>query len=100
MFARINIVYEYRDDALQIPRNAILDSDGRQSVFIVVNETAERRAIAPGLINNGWVEITEGLEGHEQVVVVGQGGLKTGTVVQIVDVMDADGPAGELATAR
>ena len=100
MFARINIVYEYRDDALQIPRNAIIDSDGRQSVFIVVDETAERRAIKPGLINNGWVEIAEGLEGHEQVVVVGQGGLKTGTAVQIVDVMDADGPAGELATAR
>lgn len=100
MFARINIVYEYREDALQIPRNAILDSDGRQSVFIVVGETAERRPIETGLINNGWVEIADGLEGNEQVVVVGQGGLKTGTVVKVVDAMGADGPASEPATAR
>jgi hypothetical protein len=41
--------------------------------------------VQTGLANNGWIEITGGLEGSEQVVVVGQGGLKTGTVVKVVD---------------
>ena len=49
-----------------------------------------------GLVNDGWVEVTEGLKGDERVVVVGQAGLKTGTVVKVVD---GAAPAGA-ATAR
>jgi len=46
---------------------------------------AEQKPVQTGLANNGWVEITGGLTGDEQVVVVGQGGLKTGTAVKVVD---------------
>jgi membrane fusion protein (multidrug efflux system) len=85
MFARVNIVYERRENALQLPRNSILDADGEQSVFVIVNNKAEQRRIATGLSNNGWIEVLEGLKGDERVVVVGQGGLKTGTAVKVVD---------------
>jgi len=85
MFARVNIVYERRENALQVPRNAIVDSDGEQSVFVVSGDKAEQRRIVPGLINGGWVEVKEGLKGDERIVVVGQGGLKTGTLVKVVD---------------
>jgi membrane fusion protein (multidrug efflux system) len=85
MFARVNIVYERRDDALQVPRTAILDGDGDQSVYVIVNGKAEQRRVKPGLSNSGWVEIVEGLQGDESVVVVGQGGLKTGTPVKVVE---------------
>jgi membrane fusion protein (multidrug efflux system) len=93
MFARVNIVYERRENALQVPRNSILDSDGGQSVFVVAGDKAEQRTVVPGLVNGGWVEIKEGLKGDERIVVVGQGGLKTGTSVKVVDTADtADGP--------
>ncbi len=85
MFARVNIVYERRENALQVPRNAILDSDGSQSVFVVEDSKAAQRRIVPGLTNGGWVEVKEGLKGDERIVVVGQGGLKTGTLVKVVD---------------
>lgn len=85
MFARVNIVYERREDALQLPRTAILDADGEQSVYVVVNGKAEQRKVQTGLANNGWVEVTQGLKGDERVVVVGQAGLKTGTAVKVVD---------------
>jgi membrane fusion protein (multidrug efflux system) len=85
MFARVNIVYERRDDALQLPRTAILDADGEQSVYVVVNGKAEQRHIQTGLANNGWVEVLKGLKGDENVVVIGQAGLKTGTAVKVVD---------------
>jgi len=85
MFARVNIVYERRENALQLPRNSILDADGEQSVFVIVNNKAEQRRIATGLSNNGWIEVLDGLKGDERVVVVGQGGLKTGTAVKVVD---------------
>jgi membrane fusion protein (multidrug efflux system) len=101
MFARVNIVYERRDDALQLPRNAILDADGEQSVFVVVNGKAEQRRIRTGLANNGWIEVLEGLKGDERVVVVGQAGLKTGTVVKVVDgSTPAGAPATDQAKAR
>ena len=49
MFARVNIVYERRTDALQLPRTAILDADGEQSVFVIANGKAEQRTIRTGL---------------------------------------------------
>ncbi|NJD32675.1 MAG: efflux RND transporter periplasmic adaptor subunit, partial [Gammaproteobacteria bacterium] len=101
MFARVNIVYERRENALQLPRNAILDADGEQSVFIVANGKAEQRRIQTGLANNGWVEVLQGLKGDERVVVVGQAGLKTGTVVKVVDTSaPAGAPAADKAKAR
>jgi membrane fusion protein, multidrug efflux system len=101
MFARVNVVYERRDDALQLPRSAILDADGDQSVFIVVSGKAQQRRIETGLVNNGWVEVVKGLKGDERVVVVGQAGLKSGTAVKVVDdSAPAQAPAGGKAKAK
>lgn len=85
MFARVNIVYERRQDALQLPRTAILDADGQQSVYVVAQGKAEQRVIRTGLANGGWIEVLDGLKGDERVVTVGQAGLKSGTPVKIVD---------------
>jgi membrane fusion protein, multidrug efflux system len=84
MFARVGIVFERRADTLTIPRIALLDSDGSSNVFVVSSGKAEQRAIKTGLANSGRVEVTEGLEGAEQVVVVGQNGLKDGNPVRVV----------------
>ncbi len=89
MFARVNIVYERRENALQLPRAAIVDGDGEQSVFVVADGKAVQRPVVTGLANNGWIEVVEGLEASERVVVVGQGGLKTGTPVKVVEAMAA-----------
>jgi membrane fusion protein (multidrug efflux system) len=84
MFARVGIVFERRADTLTIPRIALLDSDGSSNVFVVNSGKAEQRAIKTGLANAGRVEIIQGLEGAEQVVVVGQNGLKDGNPVRVV----------------
>ena len=97
MFARVNIVYERRENALQLPRNAMLDADGEQSVFVIVKGKAEQRHIRTGLTNSGMVEVLEGLKGDEQVVVVGQAGLKTGTAVRVVEADAAAVPANAKA---
>ena len=84
MFARVGIVFERRADALTIPRVALLDTDGSSNVFVVTAGKAEQRAIKTGLSNAGRVEIIEGLKGNEQIVVVGQNGLKDGNPVRVV----------------
>ena len=84
MFSRVGIVFERRTDALTIPRIALLDTDGAANVFVVTGGKAEQRAIKIGLSSAGKVEVTEGLTGTEQVVVVGQNGLKDGNPVRVV----------------
>ena len=84
MFARVGIVFERRSDTLTIPRIALLDTDGSANVFVISAGKAEQRPIKTGLSNAGKVEVTEGLTGTEQVVVVGQNGLKDGNPVRVV----------------
>jgi len=84
MFARLGIVYERREQALQIPRTAIVDNEDGPTVFVVEADKAQQRPIRIGLANAGFVEVTAGLKGTEQVVVVGQSGLKSGNAVRVV----------------
>ncbi len=85
MFARVAIVYERKPNALQIPRTALLDSEGAPRVFVVKDGKAAERSLKLGLSNGGWIEVTEGLKDGEQVIVVGQGAVKPGTAVRIVN---------------
>lgn len=85
MFARVAIVYQRKSDALQIPRTALLDDDGPPKVFVVVDGKAEERAVELGLLNGAMVEVVAGLADGDRVVVVGQGALKPGAAVRIVN---------------
>ena len=85
MFARVAIVYERKPDALQIPRTALLDGDGPPKVFVVVDGKAAERSVRLGLSSGAMIEVLEGLTDGEQVVVVGQGAVKPGAAVRIVN---------------
>jgi membrane fusion protein (multidrug efflux system) len=85
MFARVAIVYERKPDALQIPRTALLDGDGPPKVFVVEKGKAVERTVKLGLSNGALIEVTDGLKDGEQVVVVGQGAVKPGAAVRIVN---------------
>jgi membrane fusion protein (multidrug efflux system) len=89
MFARIGIVFERKPEALQIPRVALVETDGERSVFVVQNGVARQRPVETGLADAGNVEILGGLSGDEQVIVVGQGGLKDGNKVRVVTLQAA-----------
>ncbi|MEQ8207656.1 MAG: efflux RND transporter periplasmic adaptor subunit [Woeseia sp.] len=84
MFARIGIVSDVHADALQVPRSAIVDDGGETSVFVVDGETVSRRTIRTGFVANGNIEIVEGLNDGEQIIVVGQTGLRDGSRVELI----------------
>jgi hypothetical protein len=46
---------------------------------------ASERAVSLGLSNGAMIEVVEGLKDGEQVVVVGQGAVKPGAAVRIVN---------------
>lgn len=85
MFARVNIVYDMHADALQIPRSAVVEEGGESSVFVVSDETAHRRSVRTGYVENGKVEILDGIDDEEAFVLVGQAGLKEGSKVTVIN---------------
>ena len=84
MFARVGIVFDRRADALTIPRAALVENDAVQAVFVVENNKARQRTLTTGLANGADIEVLDGLNGSEQIVAVGQNGLKDGNRVRVV----------------
>lgn len=84
MFGRINIVHDKHVGALQVPRSAIVEDADEMIVFVVEDTSAHRRVVRTGYGSAGQIEILEGLDGSEQIVVVGQSGLRDGAKVEIV----------------
>ncbi len=85
MFGRVSIVYETRDQVTVLPREALISEDGNYSVFTVTDNVASRQEISTGLVNGRYIEITDGLEAGQQVVVTGQGTLSNGSHIEIIN---------------
>ena len=88
MFGRISIVSDKRSDAMQIPRSAIIEDAGNSTVFVLSDDTVERKLIRTGYSDGGFVEVLEGLNDGDSFVVVGQASLKDGTRVVVIDESD------------
>lgn len=84
MFGRFNIIWDARRDVLLVPRVAVVDDGASDSVFVVTGGTAERRAVRTGYTRGPQVEIVTGLEEGEEIVVVGQSGLRDKAKVEVV----------------
>jgi membrane fusion protein (multidrug efflux system) len=111
MFARVNAVFGSRPSALVIPEEAIVPQGGRTFVVKVVpgekpdTLVSQRVPVKVGLRQPGKVEILEGLELEDTVVIAGHQRLqKDGTPVRVVDMSKPGGgkpaaaPAGGAST--
>jgi membrane fusion protein (multidrug efflux system) len=81
MFGRFTIAYEQHANALLIPAVALLDEEDQPTVYVVSDGVVNRRVVETGIEADGGIEILDGLDENEQVVVAGHGGLRTGTRV-------------------
>jgi membrane fusion protein (multidrug efflux system) len=85
MFGRIGVIYDVHEDALQIPRSAIIEYDGAESVFVVEDGRALRKNVTTGYGSRGMIEVTGGLGEDEQVIVLGQANLKQDSPVTVIN---------------
>lgn len=85
MFGRMNIVYDKHENALQVPRSAIIETATSTSVFVVEDGVAIRKDVQTGFSSEGMIEITDGLADDEDVVTVGHVGLKNETKVVVIN---------------
>ena len=86
MFGRISIVYDKHENALQLPRSALVEDAGQTSVFVVEDDVAIKKVVQTGFSDRGMIEIVAGLVDGENVVTVGQLGLKPDAKVTVVNV--------------
>ena len=85
MFGRMAITYDRHENALQIPRSAIIESATATSVLVEEEGIAIRKAVQTGYSFNGMIEITSGLDDGENVITVGQVGLKSDSRVNVIN---------------
>ena len=85
MFARIGVVYDQHANALLVPRSAIVEDIGQEAVFVVEDGIAKRKLVETGFSSDGKVEILSGLNDTDQIVTVGQVGLKPDVNVEIIN---------------
>jgi RND family efflux transporter MFP subunit len=68
MTAEVQILIYELPDVLQVPLQAIIEEDGEHFCYVIGPEGLERRVVKVGQNNDSFIEIQEGLEEDEQVV--------------------------------
>ena len=81
MFGRFDIAYEKRIDALTIPAAAIIEEDNEVVVYVVAGGEAIRRPVKIGIRDDELVEVLDGLDESDQIVITGQQSLRDGSRV-------------------
>ena len=84
MFAEVSFRTDTSANAIVVPTEAILTSNGRQYVYVVEGEAARYTEITTGLTGTGVTEVVSGLTAGQQLVVVGQSYLSDGDPVRVV----------------
>jgi membrane fusion protein, multidrug efflux system len=93
MFGRINIVTSVHENALIVPRVALLTEDGSAAVYVVVAGKVVRKAVTLGFTSDGRSEILSGLAVGDQVVTLGQNAVREGSLVQVINAPKTATPA-------
>jgi RND family efflux transporter MFP subunit len=83
MFVEVTMIAERREEVPVVPREAVTERGGRKVVFVLKGQRVERREVAIGLGDDEIVEIRQGLETGERIVVRGLETLTDGTRVRV-----------------
>ena len=84
MFVEAAIIAERRTDVSVVPRDAVTDRGGRSVVFVIDGQRAVLRNVSLGLGDDDQVEVREGVEPGERIVVRGLETLTDGSSVRVV----------------
>src|SRR5690606_11231356 len=85
MFGRIDVVYDERQDALTMPRVALLENEGEPAVFVVREEKAVRVPVQLGYMNGEFAEVRAGLNEGDAVVTAGKVAIRDGSAVEVIN---------------
>ena len=83
MFATVYFILKEHQDAITIPKDAMLKDVSGNYVFVVENGKAKKINVSPGLIQNNIVEIKSGLNISSDLITTGQEFVKDNSPVTV-----------------
>ncbi|MDO9464439.1 MAG: efflux RND transporter periplasmic adaptor subunit [bacterium] len=84
MFARVRIDVLEHKGVPYILRDAVIRENGEMYCFIIKDGKACKRKIITGMSEEDKIEVTDGIQEGDSVVITGQQGLKDGQAVEII----------------
>jgi membrane fusion protein (multidrug efflux system) len=87
-FVKVRITTETQMDALSIPKLALVEEGGLRSVFVAEADSVRKVEIHTGLYDETHTEVLDGLEDGAYVVSLGQGGLRSGSRIEVLNADD------------
>lgn len=84
-FVRLSIEREHIDQAVLMPRAALLNGSKETAVFAIVDGKAKRTRVELGGEQDGQVQVLNGLQPGMDVVVMGQAQLIDGDAVDVIN---------------
>jgi membrane fusion protein (multidrug efflux system) len=86
MFVNVHIITATHENAVLVPRDAVVYDGGREYIFLAAEDsTAKRIELDRGFSNNRIVEVLSGVAKDDRVIVVGQSGIKDGARITILE---------------
>jgi len=83
MYARVRLTLERRPNALTVPRNAVVDLEGKRGVFLVNEGVAKFIEVGTGLTDGERMEILSGIDENQRVITTGALALRDGDRVAL-----------------
>lgn len=92
MYAKIQLFTDHKENCIVVPYNAVLTNNKRTYVYVVNSQrnpaVAEQRDVTLGVRSDDIIEILEGLQSGDQVVVKGQNLLADNSPVIIASTVE------------
>lgn len=83
MTARAKVIQQARTDALYAPKAAFLPGEDGYYVYKLTGNTVRKTPVKVGIEGDDTMEVTSGLAVGDQVVILGQTGLRDGMAVKV-----------------
>lgn len=83
MFARLQVIFEKQENAVVVPKEAVVATPGGKAVFVVEDKKAVQRQVKTGIEEERRIQIVTGVLAGDRVVIAGHQKLKPGAVVRL-----------------
>jgi membrane fusion protein, multidrug efflux system len=85
MYAKVKVVTREYKDAIALLKEAVLGREPQQYVYVVKEQKAQLREVKTGVRQGPYLQILEGLQQGDKVVIMGQQRLREGAAVLVED---------------
>jgi RND family efflux transporter MFP subunit len=83
MFARVTIYPAIHKGALIVPFKSVMKREGMTVVFVIEDTTVRLRTVTAGITNEQEIEVIDGVQEGEEVVIEGHYGMADNTTVRV-----------------